>query len=162
MKHRACERHGGNSFKFSIMLQVCQMKKPNNESLSFQGAITCFGEIHYKSKKKTALTNTAICAHKMYLITLPNRLVNHKARSSFIGSKLASCLLASHWLYWCISDRPGPLRTFGLRAVHITLSACNTCFGNKNTVVFHTTSPVKTLLPLSQIHEHFYNISSGH
>ena len=51
--------------------------------------------------------------------TLPNRLVNHKARSSFIGSKLASCLLASHWLYWCISERPGPLRTFGLRAVHI-------------------------------------------
>lgn len=53
------------------------------------------------------------------LITLPNRLVNHKARSSFIGTKLASCLLASHWLYWCISERPGPLRTFGLTAVHI-------------------------------------------
>lgn len=56
---------------------------------------------------------------KWYLITLPNRLVNHKAKSSFIGSKLASCLLASHWLYWCISDRPGPLRTLGLRALHI-------------------------------------------
>lgn len=88
---------------------------------------------------------------KWDLITLPNRLVNHKARSSFIGSKLASCLLASHWLYWCISERPGPLRTFGLRAVHIIYPLVIPVLETKEQLLFIQISLVKILMPMTKV-----------
>lgn len=51
---------------------------------------------------------------------LPSMLVSQRARSSFIGSRLASCLLASHRLYCCRSVRPGPNGCcLGLRELHI-------------------------------------------
>lgn len=86
---------------------------------------------------------------KWDLITLPSRLVNHKARSSFIGSKLASCLLASHWLYWCISERPGPLRTFGLRAVHIIYPLVIPVLETKEQLLFIQTSLIRILVPVT-------------
>lgn len=50
---------------------------------------------------------------------LPRILVSHRARSSFMGSRLASCRLASHWWYCCMSVRPGPLGYLGLRELHM-------------------------------------------
>lgn len=54
------------------------------------------------------------------VLYLPSMLVSQRARSSFIGSRLASCLLANHRLYCCKSVRPGPNGCcFGLRELHM-------------------------------------------
>lgn len=50
---------------------------------------------------------------------LPRMLVSHRARSSFMGSRLASCRLASHWWYCCKSVRSGTLGCLGLRELHM-------------------------------------------
>lgn len=60
-----------------------------------------------------------ISAGKKVLRCLPRILVSHRARSSFMGSRLASCRLASHWWYCCISVRPGTLECLGLRELHM-------------------------------------------
>lgn len=52
-------------------------------------------------------------------LSSPRMLVSHRARSSFMGSRLASCRLASHWWYCCMSVRPGTLGCLGLRELHM-------------------------------------------
>lgn len=52
-------------------------------------------------------------------LSSPRTLVSHRARSSFMGSRLASCRLASHWWYCCMSVRPGTLGCLGLRELHM-------------------------------------------
>lgn len=50
------------------------------------------------------------------MISLPMVLFSHQARSSFMGSRLASWRYGSHWLYSWGQVRPGPLCLyFGLR-----------------------------------------------
>lgn len=51
--------------------------------------------------------------------SLPRMLVSHRARSSFMGSRLASWRLASHWWYCCMSVRPGTPGCLGLRELHM-------------------------------------------
>lgn len=39
---------------------------------------------------------------------LPSMPVSQMARSSCMGTRVASCRTASHWSYWKTSVRPGP------------------------------------------------------
>lgn len=146
----------GNSFKFSTCFRFPRCKTQIMKSFfpRFCHMLrwrTLYGGVRGggagKRHKKTTLLSLLT---KWYLITLPNRLVNHKAKSSFIGSKLASCLLASHWLYWCISERPGPLRTFGLRAVHIIYPLVIPVWETKEQLLLIQASLVNILLPVTK------------
>lgn len=55
----------------------------------------------------------------VYLRGLPSILESQSAKSSFMGSRLASCRLESHWWYCCMSVRPGPKGCFGLSGLHM-------------------------------------------
>lgn len=46
-------------------------------------------------------------------------LESHRARSSFMGSRLASCRLESHWWYCCMSVSPGPQACLGLGELYM-------------------------------------------
>ena len=49
---------------------------------------------------------------------LPSMPLSQMARSSCMGTRLASCRTASHWSYWKTSARPGPCRCAnGLRGL---------------------------------------------
>lgn len=49
---------------------------------------------------------------------LPSMPVSQMARSSCMGTRVASCRTASHWSYWKTSARPGPCRCAnGLRGL---------------------------------------------
>lgn len=49
---------------------------------------------------------------------LPSMPLSHIARSSCMGTRVASCRTASHWSYWNTSARPGPWRAArGLRGL---------------------------------------------
>lgn len=49
---------------------------------------------------------------------LPSMLESQIAKSSCMGTSVASCLTASHWSYWKTSARPGPCRCAnGLRGL---------------------------------------------
>lgn len=54
-----------------------------------------------------------------YECSLPRIFVSHRARSSFMGSRLASWRLVSHSWYCCMSVRPGPLGGLGLMKLHM-------------------------------------------
>lgn len=50
--------------------------------------------------------------------SLPSMPVSQMARSSCMGTRVASCRTASHWSYWKTSARPGPWRCAnGLRGL---------------------------------------------
>lgn len=94
--------------------------------ISLKFLVICFsispdmGFCKLLSTENTFLTHTMANTSKNTLPYLPSMLVSQRARSSFIGSRLASCLLASHRLYCCRSVSPGPNGCcLGLRELHM-------------------------------------------